>query len=61
MGLKLTTLHFTMVNDDPERVFQLSERSGIAGTCCDHRKSRPVRYGHHFMIKCDPGQDLGLF
>ena len=28
-GLKLTTLHFRMANDDPESVLQLSQRPGI--------------------------------
>ena len=27
----------------------------------DHPKARHVWSGHHFMVRCDPDQDLGLF
>ena len=47
-GAQLMTLHFTMLNDDPERVFQLSQRPGIVAACYDHPMFRPVRYGLNF-------------
>ena len=42
-------------------VFWLSQRPGVVAAWYDHPKSRPVRSGHHFMVRCDPDQDLGLF
>ena len=40
--------------------FQLSQSPGKVAARYDHLKSRPVWSGHHYLIRCDPDQDLGL-